>query len=210
MSEPAALNVGTQGYFYAPQPQLGKLAEALAKFQASVKPIHKDKRARIESAKGKYEYTYADLASVIDAIRAPLSAAGLAVSQPTIFKDGGLWLRTVLVHTSGEFLESFYPLPNNPGSPQAMGSAITYARRYTLASILGIVTEDDDDGRKAKPATITKPQYDVLVKGAKAAGILTPEDFTKLCAAHAPGVNPQRLTVEQYERILNDLKLRGI
>lgn len=189
---------------------LGALAAALAKFQAAVRTIAKDKTARIESSKGKYQYSYADLASVMEAIRAPLAAAGLAVSQPTVFKDGGLWLRTVLVHTSGEFIESYYPLPNNPGSPQAMGSAITYARRYTLASILGIVTEDDDDGRKAKPNLITKQQYDVLVKGAKAAGITTPEDFTKLCAQHAPGVNPQRLTVDQFERILADLNLRGI
>jgi hypothetical protein len=189
---------------------LGKLAEALAKFQASVRTIAKDKTARIESAKGKYQYSYADLASVMEAIRAPLSAAGLSVSQPVVFKDGGLWLRTVLIHTSGEFLESFYPLPNNPGSPQAMGSAITYARRYTLSSILGIVTEEDDDARKVKPNVITKQQYDVLVKGAKAAGITTPEEFTKLCANVAPGVNPQRLTVEQYERILSYLNLRGI
>lgn len=191
-------------------PIIGQLAAALATFQASVKPIHKDKRAKIESAKGKYEYTYADLASVIDAIRAPLSAAGLAVSQPTFFRDGGLWLRTVLMHKSGEFIESFYPLPNNAGSPQQMGSAITYARRYTLASILGIVTEDDDDGRKAKPNVITKQQYDVLVKGAKAAGIADAEGFTALCAKHAPGVNPQRLTVEQFEAVIGDLKLRGI
>jgi hypothetical protein len=168
-------------------PPVGKLAEALARFQAKVKTIVKDKRAKIESAKGKYEYTYADLASVMETIRGPLSEAGLAISQPTVFKDGGLWLRTVLIHSSGEYLESFYPLPNNAGSPQQMGSAITYARRYTLSSILGIVTE-----------------------GAKAAGIATPEDFTKLCASKAPGVNPQRLTVEQYEAILHDLNLRGI
>lgn len=197
------------GYLPHPPP-VGKLAEALARFQAKVKTIVKDKRARIESAKGKYEYTYADLASVMETIRGPLSEAGLAISQPTVFKDGGLWLRTVLIHSSGEYLESFYPLPNSAGSPQAMGSAITYARRYTLSSILGIVTEDDDDGRKAKPSVITKAQYDTLVKGAKAAGIATPEDFTKLCASKAPGVNPQRLTVEQYEAILHDLNLRGI
>lgn len=190
---------------------MGKLSEALSKFQAKVKAIAKDKRAKIESAKGRYEYTYADLASVMETIRGPLSEAGLSISQPTVFKDGGLWLRTLLIHSSGEFLESYYPLPNNAGSPQATGSAITYARRYTLASILGIVTEDDDDGKKnGKPSTITKAQYDTLVKGAKAAGIATPEDFTKLCASKAPGVNPQRLTVAQYEAILHDLNLRGI
>lgn len=135
-------------------PAIGSLAEALAKAQGSMESPAKTKRAKIESQKGAYSYTYADLADVIDATRKPLSANGLSVAQIISYEGSALILTTQLQHASGEWLRSTYPLPLHQ-RPQDQGSAITYARRYALCALLGIAAEDDDDGaaaQQAKPA----------------------------------------------------------
>lgn len=130
-----------------------KLAEALCKAQAQMKPAAKD------SVNPYHKSVYADLNSVWEAVRGPLTDNGLAISQRTDFDEHGLWLETMLLHTSGEYITSRYPinptmvLKNgeivpNPTS-QGYGAAITYARRYCLASICGCVSEVDDDGNSA-------------------------------------------------------------
>lgn len=134
--------------------KIGALAEALAKAQGSMASPAKTKRAKIESQKGSYSYTYADLADVIEATRKPLSDNGLSCCQIISYDGQGLLLTTQLQHASGEWLRSTYPLPLHP-RPQDQGSAITYARRYALCALLGIAAEDDDDGvaaQAAKPA----------------------------------------------------------
>lgn len=135
--------------------EIDKLAAALAKAQGAFQPIKKDKTASIRSTNGaSYSYSYADLASVIDAIRKPLADNGLAYVQPIIHGEGGMHLETRLLHASGQWIGSTYPLPSG-GRAQEMGSAQTYARRYALCALVGIVAEDDDDGGNAGEA---KPQ----------------------------------------------------
>lgn len=131
---------------------IGALAEALAKAQGSMESPAKTKRAKIESQKGSYSYTYADLSDIIDATRKPLSANGLSVAQIISYDGAALILTTQLQHASGEWLRSTYPLPLHQ-RPQDQGSAITYARRYALCALLGIAAEDDDDGQAAQQAT---------------------------------------------------------
>lgn len=91
-----------------------------------------------------FKSKYADMNSVVDAVREPFCNHGLSYSQFPICEDGKAGVITILMHTSGEWLESKLLLPVTKQDPQATGSAITYARRYALQSIAGIPSEDDD------------------------------------------------------------------
>src|SRR5678816_2826998 len=113
-------------------PTIGQLAKALSVAHGKMKALGKGNTATIPGKEGRqgYSYKYADLADVIDVYRAPLSEAGLAVTQVLRVEGERMVLVTRLLHESGEFLESVYPLQNYT-RPQEQGSAITYARRYT-------------------------------------------------------------------------------
>ena len=129
--------------------EIGALVDALAKAQSAFPRVLKDREAKIQSTRGQYSYRYADLASLIDAVRKPLADNGLAVVQLVELGEGHHVLVTRLLHTSGVSLDSRYALANHE-RPQEMGSEITYARRYTLAALLLIASEDDDDGGAAQ------------------------------------------------------------
>lgn len=121
------------------------LAEALAKAQATIGHAHKDNKNPF------FNSTYADLASVWDACRKPLTDNKLSVTQ-LLENDGDKSIKciTILMHGSGEYIGSeFSMLPKDP-SPQAGGSCATYLRRYALQSIVGIAPSDDD-GNEASP-----------------------------------------------------------
>lgn len=87
---------------------------------------------------------YADLASIMDAIREPLSSNGLAVAQLVTSNADGVTCTTRLLHSSGESIEAACWLPVVQKTPQSYGSTITYARRYSLAALVGVASEDDD------------------------------------------------------------------
>lgn len=120
------------------------LAAALAAFQAVMPAVPKSKTASME----KYSYSYAGLAEVV-AVAAPLMAEhGLSFScVPMVDESGRITLTGVLMHDSGEQITG--SLPISGGAPQQVGSALTYARRYLLGCMAGIVTDDDDDGQMA-------------------------------------------------------------
>ncbi|MGH3518823.1 MAG: ERF family protein [Haloechinothrix sp.] len=121
----------------------GSLTAALAAVQANLPSIAKGQTADA----GQYTYTYADLASVSKAILPKLGAHGLAwITYPTVV-DGRFVLVYELRHVSGEAITGVYPLSGN--TPQQIGSAITYARRYCLCSVTGVAPESDDDDAKA-------------------------------------------------------------
>jgi hypothetical protein len=132
------------------------LAEALRQLQANLPDIKKDRTARVETKDGKsFSYTFADLGAVTDAVVPALAEVGLAfIAKPTMI-DGQFVLAYSLLHISGQREDGTYPLPTT-GTPQAIGSAITYARRYCLTAVTGVAPEDDDDGAAAsaepKPA----------------------------------------------------------
>ena len=113
------------------------------------------KRHKVDA--GPMRYTYADLATVLDEVRPKLKEQGLALSQ-TATEHG---ITTTLFHESGQWLR-FAPLLVKPvgGTPQNLGSAITYGRRYAILAALGLATEDDD-GRAASVAA-TPPAEDAL------------------------------------------------
>lgn len=134
--------------------QINELAAALAKAQGAFANAEKD---------GKNPHLgnrYVTLTSVWDAIRKPLSDNGLAVVQVTdTDHDGAITLITRLVHASGQWIEATYPVIGTEGrginAAQAMGSALTYARRYSLTALVGAVADEDDD---ASAATGKQPQ----------------------------------------------------
>lgn len=127
---------------------IAKLTEALSKAQGeirsavmdSVNPYFKD------SGKGG---RYADLASVWDACREPLTKNGFAVIQVPEIHEGKVCVTTILSHSSGEWIDNELTLTPAKPDAQGIGSAITYARRYSLSAMVGIAPEDDDGNSAA-------------------------------------------------------------
>ena len=119
---------------------LNELATALCKAQNEMGGAVKDAKNPF------FKSSYADLTSVIKAIKEPFNKNGLSYVQLPTTSDGGkgIGVKTVLMHTSGQFIESEFYLPLVKADPQAGGSAITYARRYALQALAGIPTADDD------------------------------------------------------------------
>lgn len=99
-----------------------------------------------------FKSKYADLTSVWDACRKPLNDNKLAITQLTDSDDGvTVTVHTMLVHESGEFISSSLTMKPGKADPQGIGGAITYARRYGLAALVGVVTEDDDGNAASEP-----------------------------------------------------------
>ena len=121
---------------------LAQLAKALVKAQGMMKPAQKD------SENPHFRSKYADLASVMAACREALAANGLAVIQRISTAPNGITCKTMLIHESGESIEDALSLPVSKADAQGYGSAISYARRYSLAAMVGVVA-DDDDGNAA-------------------------------------------------------------
>lgn len=129
---------------------IDNLAAALAAVQADLPSIVKGETATVPTKSGgQYKYSYADLADVSQVILPLLGKHGLSwITRPTL-TDGRFVLAYELLHTSGESRTGEYPLPDR-GTPQEIGSAITYARRYALCAVTGVApAADDDDGAAA-------------------------------------------------------------
>jgi hypothetical protein len=112
-----------------------------------------------------FKSSYADLTSVIKAIKEPFANNGLSFVQFPINGDHSIGVVTRLMHESGEWLESEYILPLVKNDPQSAGSVITYARRYSLASMCGIPAVDDDAemAMVRGKSYISERQYDELL-----------------------------------------------
>lgn len=125
------------------------LAEALAKFQAALPTVHKSETATVKTKTGgEYKYRYADLAMVSAKVLPLLGAVGLSFTASPTLTDGRFVLAYRLMHSSGGSVDGEYPLPTS-GTPQEIGSAITYARRYALCSVTGVAPDEDDDDAQA-------------------------------------------------------------
>jgi hypothetical protein len=136
------------------------LAAALAAVQRKLPDVRKAETAHVRSDKGNYSYRYATLPDITKAVLPLLGENGLAwVTRPTLVDDRFV-LVYELLHISGEKVSGEYPLPTG-GSPQALGSAITYARRYCLCAVTGVAADDDDDGAAATEHHNARPaEYD--------------------------------------------------
>jgi len=128
-----------------------EIAAAMAKAQASIKTALKDAK------NPHFKSNYADLTSIWEACREALSKNGLSVVQIPGFDANDVWLETMILHSSGESISGRYPLRPQQNTPQAYGSALTYARRYSLAAMVGVVA-DDDDGNAASQRGNSEPE----------------------------------------------------
>ena len=126
---------------------IGQLAAALSKAQARIQGA--DKNAK----NPHFKSNYADIASVWNACRIALSENELAVSQMPSAQENVVTMDTILMHSSGEWVCGSLSVTVKDSTPQSIGSAITYLRRYGLSSIVGVAPSDeDDDGEAAQPA----------------------------------------------------------
>lgn len=127
----------------------GRIFAALAKAQASFGAIQKKHSYKLGSGPA---IKYADLTAVYAATLPALAANGIAVTHRTYSDDRGVTVETILGHESGETISSgpfFVPAGGGNNRAQAMGSARTYACRYSLCSVLAVAADDDDDGNAA-------------------------------------------------------------
>jgi phosphomevalonate kinase len=121
-----------------------QIAEALVSAQKEIKFAVKD------SNNPHYKSKYANINSVIDAVKAPLNNNNIAILQSlSPSDDGKLHLTTRLIHSSGEWIEDTAVCPLQKQDCQGLGSAVSYIRRYSLSAFLSLYSDTDDDGQLA-------------------------------------------------------------
>jgi hypothetical protein len=135
--------------------QINEIATALARAQAEIKGAKKD------SDNPFFKSTYADLASVREACVPQLTSHGIAVVQsPATREDGSVAVTTTLLHTSGQWMRGTVSAKPKDDGAQALGSVITYLRRYSLAAFAGVAPEDDDgnaaEGKGTSSGTVMR------------------------------------------------------
>lgn len=132
---------------------IANIAAALVAAQADIKAVGKD------SVNPHFKSKFASLDSIIDMVRPALSKHGLAIVQGATLPEShdgvliGFTVETMLVHKSGEWITNGAVLPMVKADPQGAGAAMTYGRRYSLAALLSISTDEDDDGNHASTPT---------------------------------------------------------
>ena len=200
-----------------------KIFPAFVKMQAALGNASKDKAG--------HGYKYADLAQCIDTAKRPLAENGLAVSQLLGQSEHGTTLITMLVHESGQFFRSEFVMEKavlmggaskNPA--QVMGSSITYMKRYSYTSILGMAQADDDAAmvgdsynnqqrqrpvqppQQQQPEPVINPQQVKSLQGAIMAAGIDEQQFCKIAHIGAIG----QLTVSRLEGAINMLKSRAM
>lgn len=129
-------------------------AKALAAFQAELPKVGKG------SVNSHFGSKYADLADLSNVVLPLLGKHGLSFSaRPTLDEAGQFVLAYQLRHESGESDGGTYPLPAT-GTPQQIGSAITYARRYALGAMTGVAADEDDDGNATRDLQVTPETHE--------------------------------------------------
>ena len=135
------------------------LIEALLKFQSKCPAVVKDSNNPFFKSK------YADLQSIMETIQPVLTECGLLIVQPVVEMN----VKTIIYHSSGECLESLFPIVSKDVSnPQAFLSGVTYARRGALQAILNLVTEDDDGNTVTQHAQVVKTKLDGILAEVRA------------------------------------------
>jgi len=183
--------------------EIGDLVGALAKAQGAMTGAKKD------SQNPFFKSNYADLAAVWDACREQLSKNDLAVIQTTEPAEVGVIVVTLLAHKTGQWIRGKLKVNPQKSDPQALGSAITYARRYSLAAVVGLAQVDDDGeaamnrGGNRKPEPMdTKPidKSKVYAAVTTAMALVDEEDegtMAEACRAlYEPLTNDERIAFQ--------------
>ncbi len=156
--------------------QFGQVAGALAKAQGAFKTIEKNKTVKVKTRTGgEYTFSYAPLETIMSAVRPALTEQELGMTQGVVVTEKGEeMLRTTLIHASGEWIANETPVlvATGENGAQAYGSAVTYARRYGITTLLCVCADEDEDGNLAEgngvekvkrqapaPKPVAKPAY---------------------------------------------------
>jgi hypothetical protein len=180
--------------------QINEVATALSKAQSEVK------NPSFNRVNPHFKSKYADLGEVLSVVRPSLSKYGIALMQMTDFTENGIVLHTRLTHSSGQWIESTYPV-SNLGTHQAMGAALTYAKRQALSAIVGVAGEDDTDGEDAKESVEgVKPQAKKPVN--KAPQALPPEKSAAALADMLADLMPvdSKIGLQRWAATWRDVK----
>jgi hypothetical protein len=211
----------TEGITGISSAAVNEISAALAKAQSEVGTVVKNQEAKA----GTFSYKYAGLDAVYEAIRAAAAKNGLAIIQR--FADTSL--HTVISHSSGQWIDfGLYPLGTHQ-KHQERGSAITYARRYTISCVFGIAPEEDDDGatgnaglgagkpdaksffrtaalRKEFCTNVLKAVDEALTPEALDAAILRPNINDGLAGMQKSGNEYDRVGLDEIERRIDTKK----
>jgi hypothetical protein len=159
-----------------------ELAKSLSKFQGDMKSVPKD------STNPFFKMKYASIDAIWDIVRKPLSSNGLSLIQTTYEQNDKIYLETTLLHSSGEWIETYMPINATKQDPQTIGSAITYARRYSMSAILGVSADSDDDAESAtshkETQTATKPIKQSNPLPASVSATVTPKALVQRTQCH--------------------------
>lgn len=133
-----------------------EISKALAKSQTELKNPNKNKTVNVRTQQGgTYSYKYADLADILDQVKPILAKNGLTIVQGNTDKEGRVNIETLLLHESGEWIKTDLLMPQahetrmNPA--QALGSLLTYGRRYAITSLLNLASDEDNDANTPEP-----------------------------------------------------------
>ena len=175
-----------------------KQSESIKNLAAAMAAAQSEMGAAIKGSSNPFfKSKYADLGSVIEAVKAPFAAHGLSYVQFPVSGENSVGVTTRLMHSSGEWLEQEFFIPLGKMDAQAAGSAITYARRYALQAIAGIPAEDDD----GNAATQSAPKF-ITSAQAKTINCLidkTGSDKVKFCQAFKCQ-SVEELAAQQFNR----------
>lgn len=193
-----------------------KLAQALVKFQADLPDIG------LDSENPHFKSKFASLPKITKIVLPKLAENGLSFTAGGVVQDGQFGLSATLLHESGEERSGFFPIIAT--DPQKIGSAITYARRYLLASLTGIVADADDDGNAASlPSKAEQTASTAQARVAKAKTLPLTVQYTKddirvnyiekglisgpeVNAAHEAYTKAGKNSAQAMEAVLADLK----
>jgi len=165
--------------------EINELATALAKAQSEMKS------AELNKNNPYFKSSYADLQSVVNASRGPLTKNGLSVTQQLYDENDGSWLLTTLWHTSGQWICSKRRITPAKNDIQTISSHTTYLKRMCYAALIGVVTGGDDDDGEAAVAT----SRDLFAKGVAINTKYNPRD-----------TSPEVITKDQLEELLYELQ----
>lgn len=194
---------------------INKLALALVKFNNEVSSIPKDAKNPF------YHSEYVTLDKLIISTRDILQKNGLSVMQFPLSVDGKIGIQTILLHESGEFIESepLYMTPAKLNDPQAAGSIISYLRRYSYQAILNLNTGEDDDANIAtygnsvpeqskSTGKLSAKQVGRLLAIGLKAGIKEPE-IKKVIKSEFGKDKIEDLSIEAYNSICSRLDAKA-
>lgn len=144
-----------------PEPKHDKLYAALAKAQGEIKAAEAKSEAEVRKKETNaflYSFKYADLAACLEVIRKPLSENGLALIQIPSIDGNVVSIRTIIGHESGQSISCVMTMTPDKSGPQAIGTCMSYLRRYSLCAMVGVAQFDDD----AQSATADPDDYERL------------------------------------------------